>query len=154
MTWSERDNDGLSAPASHFAGSDDRFFRVIAAFDYHIRFELLHQIQRRILREDNYEIDAFQRSENIRPFCIAAHRSRRTFESADRFITVDPDDECVGGLACSREHVDVAGMEEVENAVGESYSPLLCGPPAQSIDPRRHLRRRIAWLQSLLTATG
>jgi hypothetical protein len=48
----------------------------------------------------------------------------------------------------------VSRMEQVEDAIGESYPVLSCGSPALSFCPCRYFRRGIARLQSLLITIG
>jgi hypothetical protein len=48
----------------------------------------------------------------------------------------------------------VTWMEQIENAIGESYPVLSCGSPALSFCPGSYFRRGVARPQSLLITIG
>src|SRR6266568_6098577 len=122
MSWRERNDDNFPAPAFHFSCTGDSFFRVIAAFHYHIGLEMLDQIERRILRENYDKVDAFEGGEKVSALSVRVHGSGRTFQAAYGFVAVDADNQRFGSLARCREHVDMARMKEIEHAVGKCDS--------------------------------
>jgi hypothetical protein len=150
----EWNNDDASAPAFDLGGSDDRFFGVIAALYNNVRPEALHQIQGSVFRENDDQIDAFQRCEHISPLGIAANRTSRPLEPANRLVAVNADNKRVRGLSRSEQHVDVACVKQVEHAVGERNPALVLRSPALRLNPRRNLPGGIARRQSLLAARG
>ena len=154
MSWGERDDENASSPTLYFGGSDDRVFRVVAAFDDNVRTKMGDKIERRIVRKNYDEVDAFERAQHIRTFRVGSYGTGGTLEAADRIIAVDPDDQCVGAVARRGENVDVSRMEQIEHAVREGYPPFPCSSPPFSLGPRRDLFSRIPRLQSPLVTDG
>ena len=154
MSRRQRHNNDSPAPALHFSGAHNRVFRVVSALHDHIGTKKLNEIERRVVRKNYNEIDAFEAGHDIASFSVRAYWAIWAFQSPYGLIAVDSDDQCIGGLSGRRENVDVPGMEKVEHAVGECDLSFLCRAPAFRIDPRRDFAGRIAWLQSLLAATG
>ena len=154
MTGCERNHDNFPTPAFYFGGADDRVLGIVATLNYHVRLEVLDQIQRRIVRENYDEIYTFERAENIGALGVAAHRTCRTLESPHGFVTVDANDQCIGGLARSVKNVDVTGVKKIKNAIGEGNPAFLTRPPALSLHPGCNFAGWIPRLQSLLTADG
>jgi hypothetical protein len=154
VSWGEGNDDDCSAPAFHFLSADDRFFRVVAALHDNIGLEVLDEIQRRVLRKNDNEIHAFERSEHVGTFPIAAHRTGWPLQAPHRFIAVYSHNESVRRFTRGGQHIDVAGVEQVEHPVGESDLSLPPRPPAFCLYPRSDLPCRIPRLQSLLTAEG
>lgn len=154
MTRSKGDDDDVAAPAFYFAGADNGFLGVIATFHYDVRFEMLDEIERRIVGENYNQIHAFERGENVGALGVAMYRPGRTLKPAHRLVAVDADDERVGGSAGSGENIDVPRVQQIENAVGECNPAFPASPPTLRLHPGGNLVRRIPRLQSLLTADG
>ena len=154
MSGSERHYDHSPAPALHFCRTNDRVFRIIAAFDDHVGLELPDEVERRVLGENYDEIHALERRDHVRAFGVGTDWASRTLEAPHRLIAVDPDDESVGALARGSEDVDVPGMEQVENAIGERYATLSSCFPTLGLRPCRNLCRGVSRLQGLLTTEG
>ena len=154
MTWCQRNDDDLSAPAFDIRRTDDRVVRVIAALDDHIGPEMSDQVKRCVLRENYDEIDALERRENVGALRVGADGPCRALEATYRFIAIDADYQRVGRLSRGGKHVDMARMKQVEHAVGKCHSTFSARPPALRFDPGCNLCGRIPWLQSLLTARG
>ena len=154
MIRRERNYDDPSAPALHFVGADDRAFIVIAALHYDVRLENLDELERRVLGENNDQIDTFHGGEHECALGSAPNRPARTFEPAHRIITVDADDQRIRGRPGCNEKIDMTGMEQIENSVGESYPIFSCSPPTLGLASRGDFRGRIPRLQSLLIAMG
>ena len=79
MSWSEGNDEDPSSPTFYFGGADDRVFRVIAALDDDVRTKMADKIERRIVRENYDEIDAFERTQHVRPLGVGAHGTCRAF---------------------------------------------------------------------------
>src|SRR6266550_562719 len=154
MSGSERHYQHAPAPALHFCRTYDRVFRVIAAFDDHIGFQMSDKIERRVLGENYDEVHTLERCEHVRTLGVAAHRSRRTLEAAHRLIAVDADDERVGAVARSSEDIDVPGMKQVEYAVSKRHPTLSSSFPTLGLCPCRNLCRGVSRLQGRLTTAG
>jgi len=151
---SERNYYDAPAPALHFVGADDRAFCVVAAFHYDIRLENPYELERRVFRENNDQIDTFHGGEDECALGSAPNRPARTFEPAHGLIAVDADDQRIRGRAGCNEKIDMTGMEQVENSVGESYPIFSCSPPTLGLASRGDFRGRIPRLQSRLIAMG
>lgn len=154
MSGSEGHYHYAPSPAFHFRRANDRVFRIIAALDDHVRLEVPDEIERRILGENYDEIHALERRQHVRALCVAAHGTRRALEATHGLIAIDADYERVGGFARGGENVNVAGMKQVEHAIGERYPTLPSSSPPLGLRPCRNLRRGISRLQSLLTTNG
>lgn len=154
MARGEWNDNYLPSPAFHFGGADNGVLGVIAALDDDIGLEMSDEIERRVLGENYDEVDALQRGENVGALGIRAHRTRRSLETTHRLVTVDADDQSIGGISRREKHVDVTRVEQIEDAVGERNPTLLPRSPALGFNPRRYLCRRITRLQSLLAADG
>lgn len=154
MARRDRHDDDSPAPTLYLTGADDSRLGVIASLHDHIRPEMLHEIERCVFRKYHHEVDALQRREDVRAIAIGPHRSRRSLESADRFVAVDPDDQMLSRRPRGIQHVDVTAVEEIENAVGKSDPTLPALSPARRLRPCRHLGRGIPGRQSRLAAIG
>lgn len=144
----------VASPTFYFPGTNDRFFRIVAALDDHIWLEVPDQIEGGVLGKNYHQIHAFERSEHIRSLGISPHRPCGSFEPAHRLIAIEPDDESVGGFARGEKNVDVAGMKQIEDTVRERDPPLSSRSPPLSLHPCCNLGRGISSLQSLLVAEG
>lgn len=154
MAGSEGHHHDAPSPALHFCRANDRVFRIITALDDHVGFEMPDEIERRVIGKNYDEIHALERRQHVSALGVAAHWARGALETAHGFIAVDADDECVRGIACDGEDVDVAGMKQVEHAIGERYPTLSSSSPPLGLRPCRNLRRGISRLQSLLSTDG
>jgi hypothetical protein len=154
MAGSERHYYHAPSPALHFRCADDGVFRVVAAFYDHVGLQMRDEIEGRVFRKNYYEIDAFERRQDVSALGVAAHRPRRTLEAAHRLVAVDSYNEGVSGSARGGEDVDVTRMEEIKNTVRERYPTLCSSSPPLSLYPCRNLCRGISRLQGLLDTLG
>lgn len=154
MSGSERHHYDAPSPAFHFRCADDGVFRIVATLDDHVGLEMPDEIERRVLRKNYDEIDAFERRQHVGALGIAAHRPGRTLEAPHRLVAVESYDERVSGFARGGEDVDVTRMEEIKNTVGERYPIFPSSFPPLGLGPCRNLRRGISRLQGLLDAEG
>jgi len=100
--------------------ADDLLFLVVGAFDEDIRLELLDDPLRRILVEKHDGVDPFQGADDLSARALVLHGPDGAFETLDRRIRVERDDQPIadrGGLFDQR---GVPGMQQVEAAVGEA----------------------------------
>jgi hypothetical protein len=154
MAGCERHYHHAPSPALHFRGTNDGVFRIVAAFDDHVGLEMPDEVERRVLRENYDEIDAFERRQHVRALGVAAHGAGRALEAAHGLIAVDPDDERVGGFTRGGEDVDMPGMKQVEDSICERDPTLPSISPPLSLRPCCNLRRGISRLQGLLITEG
>lgn len=154
MSGSQRHYYHSASPAFHFGRADDRFLGVVSAFNDHVWTQELHQIERRVFRKNYHQIDTFERGENVSTLGIAADGSIRSLQSSHGLVAIDPNNQCVRGLSRGSQHIDVTGMKQVEDSVGEGDLTFPCRPPPLRLDPRGNFAGRIAWFQSLLATVG
>ena len=94
---------------------------------------------RRVFVEDHDGVDARERREHFGALGLAIDRPiRALLERARRSIGVDGDDQRIAQAPRLAQIAHVAGMQEIEHAVGED-DLLAAGPAAGR--PRRPLRR-------------
>ena len=154
MAWRDRHDHDRSPPTLYFARPDDGRLGIIASLYYHIGSEMLDEIERRIFRKYHHEVDALERREHVRAIPIGSYRPRGPLESSHRFVAVDPDDQIVRGRSRGIQHVDVAAVQEIENAIGEGDPARSAFSPACRLRPCRDLGRGISGAQSRLAAIG
>ena len=115
---------------------------------------MIDQLERRILGEWNDEVDTFQRRENVGTVGFDSDGTRRSFQTANRRVSVQAHDEGIAGGACRGQQVDVARMKKIEDTVGEDNSALFLSPPSLRLRPCRDLSRWIPCPQSRLLTSG
>src|SRR5665213_923563 len=154
MTCSERYDVHASAPRFDLGATDDGIGSVIAALHQHIWSNGQHELERRVFIECGDRVDALERGEHVRTLGLSAHGARGTLEATNRLIGVDADDQAVAERACGHEQVDVAGVQQIEHAVGKHHEPRLRLTPANRVAPGHHLPRRGANAQKTLSTCG
>jgi hypothetical protein len=154
LTGCQRHYDDAPSPAFYFGGTDYRAFRVIAALHDDVWFQSLYELEWRIFRENNDEVDAFHGGEHERTLRLAAYRPARALEPSHRLIAVDANDQRIGSSASSNQEIDVAGMKQIEDSVGERNPVLACSSPALGLCTCGYFCRGITGLQSLLITMG
>ena len=97
MAWRERDDNDTASPAPHLGGADDRFLGVIAALHNNVRLEVVDQVEWSILGENDNQVDALQRAEDVGALGVTANWPCGTFETANGVVAVDSDNE---GVSC------------------------------------------------------
>ena len=154
MSSRKRHNHHLPSPTFDFGRADNRVFGIVSAFHDDVGSQQLHQIERSVVRKNYYQIDAFERSENVGSLSIAANWTVRTLETADRLVAINANDQRISGRSRSAENIDMSWVKQVEDTISERDLALSRRPPALCVYPRRNFAGWIAWLQSLLAAVG
>ena len=113
------DTDDQASTRLDDVPADDGVLRPVVAFHEDVRLESRNQLMRRRLVEDDHTIDRLQRLEDFDPFGLWGDRASRAFVCPHGSIGIDADDERVAEGAGVLEVAHVAGMEQVEDAVGE-----------------------------------
>lgn len=134
-----RDDDDLAATREHQIGSDNLFGSVVPALHDDIGLEMSDEIERCVVVEDDHEVDDFEGPEHERSIGDAAYRTIRPFEASNRVIAVDADDEGIASCASTAQHVDVPGVQQVEDAVREDDSPGCRAAPGRGVVPAHDL---------------
>ena len=127
----ERHADDPAAPGLDPVGADDAVAGVVGAFDQDVGRERLDQLERRVLVEQHDAVHRGEAGEHPgRAACSSATGRpaplprRRTDASV-----LTPDDQGVALAPGGLEQLDVAGVQQVEHAVGEDDAARWRGAP-------------------------
>ena len=123
----EIDQDHLAAVALDQLAADHLLAAVVAALHQHLRPHAADQLERRVLLEHHHEIDRFERRQHLGARVHVLHRPSLALEPLHRRVAVEPDHQPVAGGARLGQQLDVAGMQEIEAAVGEADAQALRG---------------------------
>lgn len=154
LPGSQRNDDALAAPAANLGSTDDAVGGVIATLDDDIGAESGDEIERRVLVEDDDGVDGLEPGENIGALCFAPDRTVGALQAPNARVAVQADEECVPAQARAAEDVEMAGMEQIEDAIGEDDPATLPAAPVPRALPVEDLPRRIEGRQKLLSARG
>ena len=107
--------------ASTQSAPDDAVAGVVGALHEHVGRERLDQGERRVLVEQHHAVHRGERRRARGPAACspATGRAGALAQPADRGIGVEPDDERVALAPGRLEQLDVARVQQVEDAVGE-----------------------------------
>ncbi len=117
----DRDAHHAAAVRLDDVAADDRVVRPVGALDEHVGLQCRDDLAGRVLVENDRRVDARERGEDLGAFVLGRDRPPLALVRAHRSIGVDADDERVTEGACLPQVADVAGMEEIEDAVGEDH---------------------------------
>jgi hypothetical protein len=142
LIFDERHAHDAPAPPFDIIGPDDVLPLIVGPFDEHVGPELADQGERRVVVEQHDTIRGGQRGDESRPLLFRYHRSIGALaEPPDRRVAVDSDDQGRALGAGGFQQRDVAGMEQIEYAVGEDEpGPPLLLAPARGFVGRADLR--------------
>src|SRR5262245_47448611 len=98
---------------------------IVGTLDQHLRPYPPDQFQGRVLLEDDDYIDRFEPRQHLGARLLRLHRPAFALEARDRGVTVEADNQPVTGAARLCEQPDMAGMQEIEAAVGEADAQAL-----------------------------
>lgn len=96
---------------------------VITALDVNIRLDRGEEMHRIPLLKNTDGIDVLKRRENQGAVGLMVDGTAGAFEFADRGIAVHPHEKSVALMTRRLQIGDVAGMEEIEAAVGDDKAP-------------------------------
>src|SRR4051794_38972274 len=99
--------------------ADDLLAAIVATRHQHARPDLRDQLDRRGFSAYDGEIDRLQRRQHFRARALRLHRTALALQPAHRGIAVETDNQPVAGATRRGQYPDVAGMQDVETAVGE-----------------------------------
>ena len=99
------------------------FDAVITSLDIYGGPQLAQEAHRRILVKDDDRINGFESSEYSGSIFFGDNGTQGSFEPVDRGVRVEAHDERVSQSARRPKVGDMPGMEEIEAAVGEDYTP-------------------------------
>jgi len=119
MTLLDRNTDHASSTCFDNVAADDGVSRPIGPFDEHVGLQSRNDLVRRLFVEDDSSIHDAKAGEKLRAFGLSVHRSAGALVSTNRSVRIDSDDESIAFLARSGEIPDVAGVKQIEDAVGK-----------------------------------
>src|SRR5579871_4762076 len=120
LTGDELDEDYLAALRFDDIVTNHLVVFVVAALDQHLRANTLEQLARRVLVEDDDQVYRLECRKHLGARVHVLHGTVGALETFHRGVTVEPDDQAVAGGARTRQHLDVAGMQKIEAAIGEA----------------------------------
>ena len=100
--------------------SDDLVTAVVAALHQHAGLDLRDQLDWRVFLEDHDKIDRLKRRQHLGARALVLNRAPVALQPPHRCVAVQTDDQPIAGAARGGQHLDMAGMQNVETAVGES----------------------------------
>ena len=121
------DDDHISPSGGDHLAADDVFRAIVAALEDKVGLDRGDQLKRRVLAEHGDGIDEWKGLQGRGPTLGGLRGASLAFQSSDRFIAVQPDDQPVAPARRLLQEMDVARVEKVETAVGEP--DLLVSPP-------------------------
>src|SRR5215471_16705789 len=116
----EIDEDHFAAFAFDELVSHHLLAPVVAPFDQHLGTHAADQLERGILLEDDDEVYGFERRQHFGTRVHLLQGPPLALQTSHGSIVVEADDEAVAGGVCLGQELDVAGVQEVETAVGEA----------------------------------
>ena len=143
MSGCERNDNDRSTPATHIARPNNGAFVVITALHENIRAERRDQLTRRILIEHHDDVDHLERGQYVTTLSGTSDGTFRTFESPNGRVSIHADDERIAVATRAQEDVDVAGVKQIENAVGERDSPCRLSSPRPRAIPIHDFVERV-----------
>src|SRR5690606_12556266 len=114
------DDDDLAAGCFDDLAADDLILRVVAALDEYLRTHAADEFERRVLIENGKQDDRFERRQQLAARAFILDRPARSLETPGRGVAVQPYDQAITCGARFGEHFQMAGMQEVEAAIGEA----------------------------------
>ena len=120
----------MTSPPSRFDDlvADDLLAPVITALDQHLGAHAPDQIERRVLLEHHDQVDRLERGQHLGARVDVLHRPLLALQAPHRGVVVEADHQPVAGGARPGQQLDVAGMQQVEAAVGEADAHSLPAP--------------------------
>src|SRR5258708_27587689 len=108
--------------------ADDLVAGIVAALHQHARPDLRDQLDRRVFLEDDDEIDRLQRRQHFGARALVLNRTPLALQPFHRRIAVQSDHQPVTGATRPGQYLDLAGMPDIETAVGETDPQALLAP--------------------------
>src|SRR5436190_11563348 len=106
---------------------DDLIRGPVRALDQNVGLHAADDVTGRVLVEDRDGVDALERGQQLGPLVLGVDRAGGTLVAADRRVGIETDDQEIAVRARRRQVTEVAGMQDVEDAVGEDDA-LARGP--------------------------
>jgi hypothetical protein len=154
VTGGERNNDALTAPGADIVCTDDRIRRVVAAFHDDVGAQMPHELERCVFVEYGHGINRFEPGENVGAIGFGADRPLGTLQAPNAGIAVEANDECITARPGAAQHIKMARMKEIKDAVREDNATRLSFAPRARARPVKNLPRGIEVVQKVLSTRG
>jgi len=128
----DRNGDNAAAGGFHFLATNDLIAGPIATFYENIGEKHGNQFARRWGIENHHGVHTLQRGKDFRAFAFGDYRAAFAFQLTHARVTVKPDDEPVAQFARLLQAANVAGMQQVEAAIGENNAATVAILAAES----------------------
>ena len=120
MALDEIDQRDAAARFGDLLGADHGVDRPVGALHQHIRLQAHDQVERRVAVEAGDRVDRCQCGDDRGAVGKGVDRTFRPLEPARAGIAVERDEEPVALRARRRQERDMAGMQDIEAAIGEA----------------------------------
>src|SRR5260370_3833016 len=117
--------DDAATGSFHFFAPDDLVAGPIAALDEHVGKQARDDFARSQVVKNDDGVDGFGGGEDFRALAFGNHGAALALELATAGVAVEADNQDVTQSAGLLETADVAGMQQVEAAVGEDDAAAL-----------------------------
>ena len=84
MSFRDWHDNNFTAPAFDFSRTDDRLGFVVATLDDDIRPKCIHEVERCVFVEKDYEVNALETSNKVRSIAFTAHGAAGSLETLHR----------------------------------------------------------------------
>src|SRR3954471_8082580 len=119
MSLLDGNPDHGTAPGLDHVAADDRVWRPIGALDEDVGLKRGDDLERRVFIEDHDAVDARKRAEELDALVLWRDRPDWALVHPNRKVRVHRYDQRIAELPCLLQVSDVAGMKQIEHAVGE-----------------------------------
>ncbi len=134
MPWRDWHNHDPAPARTHDVSTHDAVWAVVAAFDDHIGLKRTDEFEGGVLGEHDDRVDTLERGKKKGTLGFGAHWARGPLEPADRRVAVHSNDEQVPSPSRRDEDVEMAGVQQIEYAVGENdRTRAAAAPPLRRI---------------------
>jgi hypothetical protein len=138
MAFFNRCSDDSAAAGLHDVAADDRVFSPVRTFDEDVWSDRRDDLVRRLLIENGDGVHACECGENFGTLGFRSDRPIRSLDRSDGAIGVDADNQRVAERPRVLQVTDMAGVQQVEDAVGEDDGFASCPSSAHEFDGLGH----------------
>jgi hypothetical protein len=115
----DRRRDHAATGGFHFFAPDDLVAGPVTALDEHVGKQAGDDFARSEIVENQHGVDGFESGEDFRALALGNYRTTFALELANAGVAIEADDQDVAQGASLLEAANMAGMQQVEAAVGE-----------------------------------
>src|SRR5260370_29364117 len=120
-----------AASRLHLFAADDLITGPVATFNEHVRERGGDHALRRQVIENQHAVDALERRKNFRALALRNDWAALALELPDTRVAVQADNQRIAEAARVLQAGNVAGMQQVEAAIGEDHATAIAFPAAK-----------------------